>query len=67
LTENDKFSLPVLLLNRKGVNMIKKVIKDGYIIEFPDTTKYTEKEMEEIIDNSLEAVKRKEKTDNKSE
>lgn len=39
--------------------MIKKIIKGDYIIEIPDTTKYTDKEIDQIIEDSLAILKRK--------
>lgn len=43
--------------------MIKKVTKDDYIIEYPDTTKYSQAEIDKMIDDSLEIIKRKEVND----
>lgn len=43
--------------------MIKKVIKDGYTIEYPDTVNYSEAEIQEMIEKSIKLVKHKEAKD----
>lgn len=43
--------------------MIKKIKKDGYTIEYFENNKYNEKEMNEIIGDSLTFLKRKETKD----
>ena len=43
--------------------MVKKVVKDGYTIEYPDTVNYNEAEIQEMIDKSIRLVKHKEAKD----
>ena len=44
--------------------MIRKVTKNGYTIEYQDTAKYTQKEIDKMIDDSIKILQRREDQEN---
>ena len=47
--------------------MIKTIVKDGYTVEYIDTDKYTDEEINQMIDDAINIVRRKEEAEDATE